>query len=107
MATQLEVRVCLLMCMSVLKHFVFIDNNACLLQAMHVCCCCSHWLLLCVCRCCCCCCRADMSAQGLANSCGLMVNYLYSMPDVVSNNQRYLLEHHINASQAVQQLLLL
>lgn len=34
-----------------------------------------------------------------------MVNYFYDMAAVASNNQRYLVEHHINASQAVQQLL--
>lgn len=46
-----------------------------------------------------------MSAQGLSNSCGLMVNYLYDLAQVVPNNQRYLLEHHVAASDAVQQLL--
>jgi malonyl-CoA decarboxylase len=50
-------------------------------------------------------CRADLSQQGLTNSCGLMVNYLYNMEEVVSNNQQYLLEHSIAASPAVQQLL--
>lgn len=50
-------------------------------------------------------CRADLSPQGLSNSCGLMVNYLYNMDQVVANNQRYLLEHTIAASPAVQQLL--
>jgi hypothetical protein len=49
--------------------------------------------------------RADLSAQGLSNSCGLMVNYLYDMDHVVANNQRYLLEHNIAASQAVKELL--
>lgn len=51
-------------------------------------------------------CRADLSASGLSNSCGLMVNYLYNMSSVTANNQRYLMEHHINAADAVQQLLL-
>lgn len=50
-------------------------------------------------------CRADVSSQGLSNSCGLMVNYLYDLDQVVANNQRYLLEHHIAASDTVRQLL--
>lgn len=50
-------------------------------------------------------CSADLSPHGLSNSCGLMVNYLYDMDHVVANNQRYLLEHSIAASQAVEELL--
>jgi hypothetical protein len=34
-----------------------------------------------------------------------MVNYMYDLGKVVANNQRYLLEHHIAASDDVQQLL--
>ena len=50
-------------------------------------------------------CRADMSAAGLSNSCGLMVNYLYDMSRVTHNNQQYLVEHTINAAEAMTQLL--
>jgi hypothetical protein len=35
-----------------------------------------------------------------------MVNYLYDLNSVITNNQQYLLEHHINAAPAVQDLLL-
>jgi hypothetical protein len=49
--------------------------------------------------------RADMSAQGLSNSCGLMVNYLYDLDHVAANNQSYLLEHNIAASPAVEGLI--
>lgn len=50
-------------------------------------------------------CRADTSTQGLTNSCGLMVNYQYDLAQVAANNQAYLMEHTIAASEAVQQLL--
>jgi hypothetical protein len=52
------------------------------------------------------CTRADLSSTGLSGSCGLMVNYLYDLSSVATNNQQYLLEHHINAAPAVQELLL-
>jgi hypothetical protein len=35
-----------------------------------------------------------------------MVNYMYDLNSVTTNNQQYLLEHDINAAPAVQELLL-
>jgi hypothetical protein len=47
-----------------------------------------------------------MSDQGLASSCGLMVNYRYELQQVAANNQAYLVDHHIAAAPGVRELLL-
>ncbi|KAK9816452.1 hypothetical protein WJX72_000493 [[Myrmecia] bisecta] len=49
--------------------------------------------------------RADLSAQGLRRSWGIMVNYKYLLEDVQSNNRAYLVDNVIHASDAVKALL--
>lgn len=48
---------------------------------------------------------ADLSARGLENSFGLMVNYRYVLEDVDKNNQQYLLNGTVAASPQFLQLL--
>ncbi|HZZ93865.1 MAG TPA: malonyl-CoA decarboxylase [Usitatibacter sp.] len=47
---------------------------------------------------------ADGSAKGLAQSFGLMVNYVYDLGDVERNHEEYVNRHHIVASSAVEWL---
>jgi malonyl-CoA decarboxylase len=46
----------------------------------------------------------DSSEQGMARSAGIMVNYVYSLPDVESNHDRYFREHAVIASSQVEKL---
>ncbi|XP_043229853.1 malonyl-CoA decarboxylase, mitochondrial-like isoform X1 [Amphibalanus amphitrite] len=48
--------------------------------------------------------RADLTARGLTNSCGIMVNYRYFLEDTQQNSERYLSAHTITASEGVRQL---
>jgi malonyl-CoA decarboxylase len=48
---------------------------------------------------------ADTSAKGLQESAGLMVNYLYRLPDIESNHEAYVAQGRIAASSAVRALL--
>lgn len=41
---------------------------------------------------------ADVSARGMDNSFGLMMNYKYVLEDVDKNNQQYLLNGTVTAS---------
>ncbi len=47
----------------------------------------------------------DLSAKGMSQSHGLMVNYLYSLPDIERNHEAYSNEGIIAASPAVRALL--
>ena len=49
--------------------------------------------------------RADLSQRGREQSFGLMVNYEYVLADVASNNQSYIIDGVIPASDQVQSLL--
>ncbi|XP_076669878.1 malonyl-CoA decarboxylase, mitochondrial isoform X2 [Andrena cerasifolii] len=44
---------------------------------------------------------ADPSPRGVANSCGIMVNYRYYLNDTEKNNQNYIQNYFINASESV------
>jgi malonyl-CoA decarboxylase len=46
----------------------------------------------------------DTSAAGMANSAGMMVNYVYRLEDVEQNHERYFAEHAVVASRAVEKL---
>jgi malonyl-CoA decarboxylase len=46
----------------------------------------------------------DTSETGLARSAGMMVNYVYWLPGVERNHQRYFREHHVAASGAIEKL---
>eukprot|EP00898_Chlorokybus_atmophyticus_P001525 jgi/Chlat1/2373/Chrsp17S02814 len=48
---------------------------------------------------------ADISSKGLAQSAGLMVNYLYEPADIETNNAAYLTRGIVPASRAVRELL--
>lgn len=48
---------------------------------------------------------ADLSADGLARSMGVMVNYSYQLADVVANNCTYLVDRRIMAAPEVWALL--
>ena len=48
---------------------------------------------------------ADTSPNGIQQSAGVMVNYLYIKDDVDSNNRRYLTESIVTASERVKALL--
>jgi malonyl-CoA decarboxylase len=48
---------------------------------------------------------ADMSAKGLAESYGMMVNYLYELKDVERNHEAFVREGHIAMSAGVRRLL--
>jgi hypothetical protein len=50
-------------------------------------------------------CRADMSPRGLQRSHGIMVNYLYELPQVDANNRRYLVDRIVPTSPQVDALL--
>jgi len=47
---------------------------------------------------------ADSSEQGMARSAGLMVNYVYWLAEVEKNHERYVHEHAIAASPAIEKL---
>ena len=44
---------------------------------------------------------ADPSPRGVANSCGIMVNYRYYLNDTEKNNQNYIQNYFVNASESV------
>ena len=46
----------------------------------------------------------DSSEQGMARSAGLMVNYVYALPEVEANHDRYFREHAVIASSRVEKL---
>jgi malonyl-CoA decarboxylase len=46
----------------------------------------------------------DSSAQGMARSAGLMVNYVYWLAEVERNHERYFREHYIVASPLIEKL---
>ncbi|XP_023708296.1 malonyl-CoA decarboxylase, mitochondrial isoform X2 [Cryptotermes secundus] len=48
--------------------------------------------------------QADLSARGLGNSCGIMVNYRYFLEDTETNSRAYIEKQHVAASDAVRQL---
>lgn len=50
--------------------------------------------------------QADLSVRGLANSCGIMVNYRYFLEDTETNSRAYLEKQHIVTSDEVRQLAL-
>jgi malonyl-CoA decarboxylase len=47
---------------------------------------------------------ADTSAKGLAQSCGVMVNYLYRMNEIEANHEQYTGEGKIAAASAIKSL---
>ena len=47
---------------------------------------------------------ADVSAKGLQQSAGIMVNYLYRLGDIETNHEAYRAEGHVAASSAVRGL---
>ena len=47
----------------------------------------------------------DLSSKGMAQSCGLMVNYMYALDALELNHQAYAEEFRIEAAQAVTRLL--
>jgi malonyl-CoA decarboxylase len=47
---------------------------------------------------------ADSSEQGMARSAGLMVNYVYWLAEVEKNHERYVHEHTVVASPAIEKL---
>ena len=47
---------------------------------------------------------ADTSAKGLAQSCGVMVNYLYRMNEIETNHEQYTGEGKIAAASAIKNL---
>jgi malonyl-CoA decarboxylase len=47
---------------------------------------------------------ADSSEQGIARSAGLMVNYVYWLAEVENNHERYVHEHTVVASPAIEKL---
>jgi malonyl-CoA decarboxylase len=46
----------------------------------------------------------DTSAQGMARSAGMMVNYVYWLSEVERNHERYFREHAVIASTPVEKL---
>jgi len=49
--------------------------------------------------------RGNMTSKGWAESFGLMVNYLYDLPQLETNNRAYLIDRRIIASKQVQSLI--
>ncbi len=49
--------------------------------------------------------RADLSARGLANSCGVMVNYKYFLEELESNSAAYQNDRVVKADEQVKILL--
>ena len=48
---------------------------------------------------------ADLSENGISQSAGMMVNYLYNLPDIGKNNEAYTGQGEISASSVVRKLL--
>ena len=48
---------------------------------------------------------ADVSPRGLKQAAGLMVNYLYDLPDIERNHEAFVNEHQIIAAGDVRKLL--
>jgi malonyl-CoA decarboxylase len=48
---------------------------------------------------------ADLSTNGISQSAGIMVNYLYSLPDIEKNHEAYTGQGEITTSSAVRKLL--
>lgn len=48
--------------------------------------------------------RSDVSARGLANSCGIMVNYKYFVDELEANSTAYLETHAVKAGEQVTHL---
>jgi len=48
--------------------------------------------------------RADVSTKGLAQSFGMMVNYVYDLDDVERNHEEYVNRHRVVCSSAVDKL---
>jgi malonyl-CoA decarboxylase len=46
----------------------------------------------------------DTSVQGMSRSAGIMVNYLYRLSHVERNHERFVKEHHVEASREVERL---
>ena len=49
--------------------------------------------------------RADLSARGMGNSCGIMVNYRYYLDQLETNSNNYLSHHTIAVDDQVLNLL--
>eukprot|EP01127_Copromyxa_protea_P011676 TRINITY_DN2962_c0_g1_i1.p2 TRINITY_DN2962_c0_g1~~TRINITY_DN2962_c0_g1_i1.p2 ORF type:complete len:186 (-),score=31.43 TRINITY_DN2962_c0_g1_i1:34-591(-) len=47
--------------------------------------------------------KGNISPQGMRQSYGLMVNYLYNLPDLKDNSSNYIMKHQISVSDAVRQ----
>ena len=47
---------------------------------------------------------ADLSAKGIQQSAGLMVNYLYDLPHLADNHEEFATYNKVVASQDVQNL---
>ncbi len=47
---------------------------------------------------------ADTSTNGLKQSCGMMINYLYRLSEIEQNHEAYVSEHQITASPTIQRL---
>ena len=48
--------------------------------------------------------QADLSARGLRQSCGAMVNYLYDLEQVEANHESYAAQHKIASTRGMRQL---
>jgi malonyl-CoA decarboxylase len=48
--------------------------------------------------------RADMSSKGIAQSYGMMVNYVYDLSMVERNHEEYVNRHHVVCSGAIEKL---
>ena len=48
--------------------------------------------------------RGDLSAKGLQQSYGIMINYLYRLPEIEQNHEAYTGEGRVAASSAIQRL---
>ena len=47
----------------------------------------------------------DLSANGLRQSFGILVNYVYDLDEIVKNHEEYVVHHKINAASAITKLL--
>ncbi|MGH6982553.1 MAG: malonyl-CoA decarboxylase domain-containing protein, partial [Stellaceae bacterium] len=47
---------------------------------------------------------ADTSPNGLKQSCGMMINYLYRLPEIEQNHETYVTDRQIAASPTIQKL---
>ena len=47
---------------------------------------------------------ADTSVNGLKQSFGIMINYLYRLPEIEGNHEAYVTEHQVAASAAIQRM---